>query len=78
MNRSIDHHIEEYLAHLAVERNLSPRTLESYARDLRQYEAADMHLTRALDALHDKGRRAQCLHWLRDVRGALGRSAPEE
>jgi integrase/recombinase XerD len=37
VNRSINHHIEEYLAHLAVERNLSPRTLESYARDLRQF-----------------------------------------
>ena len=34
---STNHHIEEYLAHLAVERNLSPRTLESYRRDLRQF-----------------------------------------
>jgi integrase/recombinase XerD len=28
--------IADFVAHLAVERNLSPRTLESYARDLRQ------------------------------------------
>ena len=49
-----------------------------YARDLRQYEVADKHLTRSLEALHDEGRRAQCLQWLRDVRAALGGSAPEE
>lgn len=48
-----------------------------YARDLRQYQAADNYLTQALDALHDEGRRAQCLHWLRGVRGVLGRPAPE-
>jgi integrase/recombinase XerD len=30
------HQIAEYLAHLAVERNLSPRSVESYARDLNQ------------------------------------------
>lgn len=49
-----------------------------YARDLRQYEVADKHLTRCLEALHDGGRRAQCLRWLREVRGALGRPDPEE
>jgi integrase/recombinase XerD len=37
MARSLDDHIQDYIAHLAVERNLSPRTLESYARDLRQF-----------------------------------------
>ncbi len=36
MAGTLDDHIHEYLAHLAVERNLSPRTLESYGRDLRQ------------------------------------------
>lgn len=36
MDRATQDHIEEYLAHLAVERQLSPRTVESYARDLRQ------------------------------------------
>jgi integrase/recombinase XerD len=39
MAGSLDDHIQDYLAHLAVERNLSPRTLESYGRDLRQFAA---------------------------------------
>ena len=37
MPHNAEHHIHEYLAHLTVERNLSPRTLESYGRDLRQF-----------------------------------------
>jgi integrase/recombinase XerD len=37
MTRDPDHHLHEYLAHLAVERNLSPRTVESYKRDLDQF-----------------------------------------
>jgi len=37
MAPTLDDHIHDYIAHLAVERNLSPRTLESYARDLRQF-----------------------------------------
>jgi integrase/recombinase XerD len=37
MAPTLDDHIHDYIAHLAVERNLSPRTLESYSRDLRQF-----------------------------------------
>jgi integrase/recombinase XerD len=39
MTRGPEHHIHEYLAHLTVERNLSPRTVESYRRDLLQFTA---------------------------------------
>jgi integrase/recombinase XerD len=35
----IEHHAAEYLAHLAVERHVSPRTLDAYGRDLRQLSA---------------------------------------
>ena len=34
---STDDHIADFLAHLALERNLSPRTLDSYGRDLHQF-----------------------------------------
>ncbi len=38
MNRGeTDNAVADYLAHLAVERNLSPRTVEAYGRDLRQF-----------------------------------------
>jgi integrase/recombinase XerD len=37
MDRPPKHHLHEYLAHLAVERNLSPRSIESYKRDLDQF-----------------------------------------
>lgn len=64
-----------------------PRALEAgevrfllgiiYARDLRQFEAADKHLSESWAALREGARRDQCLQWLRDVRAALGRAAPE-
>ncbi len=47
-----------------------------YARDLRQYEDADRHLTQSLERLQDSARRDQCYQWLRSVRDALGRPAP--
>jgi integrase/recombinase XerD len=39
MAHDAEHHLHEYLAHLTVERNLSPRTVESYRRDLFQFTA---------------------------------------
>jgi integrase/recombinase XerD len=39
MSEAAEHHLHEFLAHLAVERNLSPRTVESYRRDLLQFTA---------------------------------------
>jgi len=48
---STEHHFEEYFAHLAVERNLSPRTIESYARDLRQFAAWLKRENLALDSV---------------------------
>ncbi len=48
-----------------------------YARDLRQYEDADRHLTQSMHSLRDSVRRDQCLEWLKNVRAALGRPAPE-
>jgi integrase/recombinase XerD len=37
MKSSTEDHVQDFLAHLVVERNLSPRTLDSYRRDLRQF-----------------------------------------
>ena len=48
-----------------------------YARDLRQYEVADRLLTQSMATLRDDERRQQCLMWLRNVRAALGRPAPD-
>lgn len=39
MKGSTEDHTQDFLAHLAVERNLSPRTLDSYRRDLRQFSS---------------------------------------
>jgi integrase/recombinase XerD len=39
MDSALEDHIHDFLAHLAVERNLSPRTVESYGRDLSQFAA---------------------------------------
>jgi integrase/recombinase XerD len=35
----MEHQIEEFTAHMAVERNLSPRTIAAYRRDLQQFAA---------------------------------------
>lgn len=44
-------HIADYLAHLALERNLSPRTRDAYGRDLRQFAAWLEAEKLALDAV---------------------------
>lgn len=48
-----------------------------YARDLRNYEQADEHLTKSIKTVRDPSRREQCLTWLKDVRAALDRPFPE-
>ncbi|MGB0715733.1 MAG: rhomboid family intramembrane serine protease [Phycisphaerae bacterium] len=48
-----------------------------YARDLQNFEQADQFLTRSYETMKDEKRREQCLNWLKDVRSALGRPAPE-
>jgi integrase/recombinase XerD len=54
MAPTVDDHIRDYLAHLAVERNLSPRSVDAYGRDLAQFavwlgehEASLEHVERA-------------------------------
>ncbi len=49
-----------------------------HARDLRNYELADKYLTNVLETLRDGKRREQCFGWLKDVRAALGKPAPEQ
>ena len=41
----LDRAIEEYLAHLRVERGLSPATLAAYAGDLRSFAIPNLYLT---------------------------------
>jgi integrase/recombinase XerD len=43
--------VDAYLTHLAVERRLSPNTVESYGRDLSQLSAAAAILERAVESL---------------------------
>ena len=43
--------VDAYLSHLAVERRLSPNTVESYGRDLSQLSAAAAALERAVESL---------------------------
>ncbi|MEP6782055.1 MAG: site-specific tyrosine recombinase XerD [Acidobacteriota bacterium] len=43
--------VDAYLSHLAVERRLSPNTVESYGRDLSQLAAAAAALDRAVELL---------------------------
>jgi integrase/recombinase XerD len=62
MKASLEDYIHDYIAHLALERNLSPRTQESYGRDLRQFAAWLEEEELALDSVE----RAT-------VRGYLGR-----
>ena len=51
MQGAVSSLIEAYLSHLAVERRLSPNTVESYGRDLSQLSAAAAGLQRAVDQL---------------------------
>ena len=45
-----------------------------YARDLKQYEAAQKQLTAARPGLRDAKRQAQCDEWLTEVRTTLGQT----
>lgn len=46
-----------------------------YARDLKQFEEADTHLTKCQERLQDASRQQQCEAWLSRVRAELGRPA---
>jgi integrase/recombinase XerD len=79
----LDDALDRYLAHLRVERALQPATLDSYARDLREYldwlaaeridrlaQATQVHVLRHLAALQQRGlsRASQARH-LASLRG---------
>jgi integrase/recombinase XerD len=51
MHAAVSSLVDAYLSHLAVERRLSPNTVESYGRDLCQLSAAAAGLGRPIDAL---------------------------
>jgi len=51
MQPAVSSLVDAYLSHLAVERRLSPNTVESYGRDLSQLSAAAAVLQRPIDAL---------------------------
>lgn len=57
--RAIARSVEAFLAHAAVERNLSPRTVEAYGRDLRRFagwlEGEGVHGLSALSRAHVSG-----------------------
>ena len=73
----LDDALDRYLSHLTVERGLLPATLESYARDLREYldwlahkglaglaQVTEAHVLQHLAALHKRGlsRASQARH----------------
>ena len=64
----MDTHLQDYLTMLRVERNLSPRTLEAYQRDLKHYlsfivdkdiislsNISQMHIREYIRSLNEKG-----------------------
>src|SRR5918993_4637093 len=51
MHPAVSSLVDAYLSHLAVERRLSPHTVESYGRDLSQLSAAAAVLQRPVEAL---------------------------
>src|SRR5918993_3541472 len=51
MHAAVSTFVDSYLSHLAVERRLSPNTVESYGRDLSQLSAAAAALERPVESL---------------------------
>ena len=48
-----------------------------YARDLKQYQAAEKHLSVCSERLKSGSRREQCLEWLELARRAMRRPATD-